>query len=71
MRHTAIPNIGAISNSLALRVALAHAVGYVERQVKRRAAYPASGVTLLAALQFCVDYLETLQASVAPGPEEE
>jgi hypothetical protein len=69
MRHTLIPNIGAISNSLALRVALAHAVGYVERQGKKRGLFPASGVTLLAALQFCVDRLEALQTELAPEGE--
>lgn len=68
MKHTALPNLGAISNGLALRTQLAAAISYVERQAVRRAAVPDQLVSLRAFLQAGIDRLDAVEAAV-PEPE--
>lgn len=67
MRHTDLPAPGALSNGLKLRVEVASAVSYVERQASRRPkVVPAQLVTLRTFLNAAVTRLtqvETVQTA--------
>jgi len=69
MKHTDLPNLGAISNGLRLRTELAIAISYVERQAVRRQAVPAQLTSLQAFLTAAQARLTAVAAAV-PEPEE-
>jgi len=70
MKHTDLPNLGAISNGLRLRTELAVAISYVERQAVRRGAVPAQ-LTALQAFLTAAQARLTVVAAAVPEPEGE
>ena len=68
MRHTDLPSPGALSNGLKLRLEVAQAVSYVERQASRRQAVPDQLVTLRTFLNAAVTRLTAVETAHTPVP---